>query len=431
MADRSGVLEHEFDTVDESFFGVEDTSPAEKEKTSERQRFTEEFSFRQVGSICKYIEPVSVSHPIEYVLGVFDENPDIQAVPVEEYDVVVGYIDRATLKAATRGVVGRFFLKETAAYVKRVPLVIYAKEFCEQCLGKVFAAAKEAGANYFPVFYYRKSFYGLIALDELVARIDEVRKQDLERARIIQQGIMPNGESLKTLPFNVRAWNRMANPIGGDLYTVYKISDTKYLAGCFDVSGKNVAAALVTVAISSFFSGLKMFPHLATSPQQIIAALDRFVEDFVPLGTFATAGILYIDVEAKKLSVFNCGHTVIYFFVPGSLSNGKRTIKVSQVEAFLPPLGMGAVAEALEGDAVKVPTCAIEKGLKAELYSDGLEDMQTEEGIRYGSDRVKSLFKSLYPVSRGEVAQKIEEAVLDWTERSMLPDDITVVDMAF
>ena len=431
MAERSSALEHDFDTVDVSFFGVEESAPSKSKKAVERRQFFKDFSFRQVGSICKYIEPVSAAQPIEYVLNVFDENPDIQAVPIEEYNVVVGYIDRATLAAATRGHIARFFLKETADYVKRVPLVIYAKEFCEQCLAKVSATAKNVRASYFPVFNYHKSFYGLLELDDLIARIDEIREKDLEMARAIQQEIMPDAESLNSLPFSVRAWNRMANPIGGDLYSVCKISEKEYLAGCFDVSGKNVAAALVTVALASFFAGLKMTPQIAKSPQQIIANLDRFIENIVPLGTFVTAGVFFIDIEAKRLSVFNCGHTVIYFFAPGASSNGKRIVKVSEVEAFLPPLGLGVVAEALEGGAVDVPSCAIKKGLRAELYSDGLEDMQTEEGIRYGCDRVKSLFKLLYPVKREEFAQKLEEAVLKWTERAMLSDDITVVDVRF
>ena len=434
MADQQSSLERKFDEVDDLFFeenGAFANEAKEKEISSDRRAFAETFSFRQVGSISKYIEPISVAQPIAYVISTFEENPDIQAVPVEEYDVVVGYIDRTSLEVATNGFFNRLLPKGTGEYVKRVSLVLYANEFCEQCLSKTFAAAKESGAIYFPVFYSRKVFYGLASLDNLIERISEVREQDLQRAREIQQGIMPDAYSLNALPFDVHAWNRMANPIGGDIYTVFKVSEKRYIAGCFDVAGKNVAAALITVAVNSFFEGLKIFHQAASSPQKIIAELDRFIEDTVPLGTFVTAGIFFVDMEAKKLAIFNCGHTAIYFFVPGSLSNGKRTIMVSEVEAYLPPLGMGTVAASLEGGDVKIPACTIEKGLKAYMYTDGLEDMQTEDGARYGSDRIKSLFKSLYSVSRHEITKKIEAAVDDWTERTMLPDDITVVDVAF
>ena len=334
MADQADISLQEFDAVDESFFEVEEISQNEKEardRAAERQKFAKDFSFRQLGSVAEYIEPVSSAHPLEYVLNVFEENPDVQAVPVEEFDVVIGYIDRKTLENATKNVVRRFMVKETAKYVKRVPLILYAKEYCEQCLGKVSAAAKEYGISFFPIFHHRKSFYGLVSMEDLIARISDVRQQDMEKARVVQQGILPDAIDLKRFPFQIRAWNRMANPIGGDLYTVYSLSDTKYLIGCFDVSGKNVAAALVTIALGSFFSALKRFPQVVSTPEKIISELDLFIEDIVPMGTFVTAGIFYVDMEDHperyrgktvrfKGRVLKSENANAKFFVPGRMA---------------------------------------------------------------------------------------------------------------
>lgn len=435
MSDQE-IPAQEFDAVDESFFDVEDISQDEKEKrerTAERQKFAKDFSFRQLGSIAQYIEPVSVAHPLEYVLNVFAENPEVQAVPVEEYDVVIGYIDRKTMEDATKNVLQRFVAKDTIKYVKRVPLILYAKEYSEQVLEKLSSASREHNVSFFPVFHHRKSFYGLVSFDELLERISDIRRQDLEKARIVQQGLLPDNSTLKDLPFKVCAWNRMANPIGGDLYAIYKLSDSMYLAGCFDVSGKNVAAALVTIALGSFFSALKRFPQAVSTPGKILSELDLFIEDIVPMGTFVTAGICYIDLKANRISVFNCGHTNIYFFLPGKSSSedNKQKIKLSEIEAFLPPLGMGAVAQNLAEEGVKVPCCPIIPGLRAELYSDGLPDMQTDEGIRYGDDRVKDFFKSIYALEGEAVTEKIEESIAHWTGKAMLPDDITVMDISF
>lgn len=439
MADEVEFSVQDFDAVDESFFETEDVSQDEKEKRereADRQKFSKDFSFRQLGSIAQYIEPVSVSHPLEYVLNVFEDNPEIQAVPVEEYDVVVGYIDRKTLEEATKNVLQRFVAKDTIKYVKRVPLILYAKEYSEQVLEKLSAAQRDYNVSFFPIFHHRKSFYGLMSFDALLERIADIRRQDMEKARVVQQGILPDASSLAELPFKVCAWNRMANPIGGDLYATYKLSDSKYLVGCFDVSGKNVAAALVTIALGSFFSALKRFPQVATTPGKIIAELDLFIEDIVPMGTFITAGICCIDLQTQRISVFNCGHTNIYFFLPAknaenAATGNARKIKVSEIEAFLPPLGMGAAAQNLTGDGVKIPCCQIVPGLRAELYSDGLPDMQTDEGVRYGDDRVKDFFKSIYGAEGDDVTKKIEEAVAHWTGKAMLPDDITVVDIMF
>lgn len=436
MSDQFEIQVQEFDAVDESFFEVENISQDEKEKrerAAERQKFAKDFSFRQLGSIAQYMEPVSVAHPLEYVLNVFAENPEIQAVPVEEYDVVIGYIDRKTMEETTKNVLQRFVAKDTIKYVRRVPIVLYAKEYSEQVLEKLSTASREFNISFFPVFHHRKSFYGLVSLDELLERIADIRRQDLEKARVVQQGLLPDNSVLKNLPFKVCAWNRMANPIGGDLYAIYKLSDSMYLAGCFDVSGKNVAAALITIALGSFFSALKRFPQAVSTPKKILSELDLFIEDIVPMGTFVTAAVCYIDLKNKRLSVFNCGHTNIYFFLPGKTSadGGSQKIKLSEIEAFLPPLGMGAVAESLSEASVKVPCCPVVPGLKVEMYSDGLPDMQTDEGIRYGDDRAKDFFKSIYSLEGDAVTAKIEAAVSHWTGKAMLPDDITVMDISF
>ncbi len=434
MADSAKLLEAEFDNIDESLFEVDFSSIDHHEEgnnVAERHKFAKDFSFRQIGAISQYIEPVSIFHPIEYVLKIFVQNPDIQALPVEEYNTVVGYIDRASMEEATKNAFRRFILKDTRDYVKRVPLIIYAREFCDLCLAKIASASQKYNASFFPVFDYRKSFHGLATLDDLIERISRIGEQDMNRARTIQQGIMPDNTDLRKLPFAVSAWNQMATKIGGDLYSIYRITDTKYIVGCFDVSGKGVAAALVTVALGSFFSALKRFPQIVSTPEKIISELDYFIKDTVPLEIFVTAGIFYIDLESRRLSVFNCGHTNIYFFVPHSAAEKGKTIRVSEIEAFLPPLGMGAAADDLVAGNVKIPCCAIEKGLKAALYSDGLTDMQTKEGVRYGDSRVKNLFKSLYSSRVDAFSKKIEEAVIDWTDRTLLADDITVLNIAF
>ena len=92
MADQADISLQEFDAVDESFFEVEEISQNEKEardRAAERQKFAKDFSFRQLGSVAEYIEPVSSAHPLEYVLNVFEENPDL----IVEHD---DFLDQST-----------------------------------------------------------------------------------------------------------------------------------------------------------------------------------------------------------------------------------------------------------------------------------------------------------------------------------------------
>ena len=125
---------------------------------------------------------------------------------------------------------------------------------------------------------------------------------------------MPNKQDLSKFPFQINVWNKMANALGGDYYEALQLTDTTFLVGCFDVSGKNVAASLLTVALGSFFKMIKNGIIKITNPINIISTLDKFLEDTVPVGSFITAAICYINIEKKYIQLFNCGHTSIYLF---------------------------------------------------------------------------------------------------------------------
>ena len=42
---------------------------------------TGKFSFKQVGSITKYVEPVSGENTIDMIVEMFQEQPDLMAIP--------------------------------------------------------------------------------------------------------------------------------------------------------------------------------------------------------------------------------------------------------------------------------------------------------------------------------------------------------------
>ena len=73
----------------------------------------------------------------------------------------------------------------------------------------------------------------------------------------------------------------------------------------------------------------------------------------------------------------------------------------------------------------------MKSGLQIDLYSDGLTDMQTYNGERYDETRTKALFGELYKTDVYSVEKSIEKTVTEWTQNSMLPDDITVMNIRF
>jgi len=419
--------------VDASFF----TETEEKKTTNENgiANLQNAFSPKQIGSIAKYIDPVSANSPIEALMNMFKEKEDLMAVPVEEYDHVVAVLDRKTVMAVTNTAWKRWTAKNVGDYIQRVSTILYAHDFIEKALSKVSEINREYGVLYFPVFY-GKSFYGIVSLDGFLSRIAEIQEQDLQKASVIQQSFMPDELAKKQLPYRFTAWNKMANALGGDFYQVYRISDTKSMACCFDVSGKNVAASLLTITVGSFFKMMALVDSEEKDPVQIICKLDSYLETTVPSGNFITALICYIDLESNKMHIFNCGHTLTYLlYQEDPLS---KHGKIGSIKPKLPPLGIGAVSAALSGLTVDSPDCkksitshSILKSMHLDIYTDGFTDMKNDDGFRFEDDAAKQFFIKLYEQKDEAVCPFIEHTVTNWIQHSMIPDDITVLDIRF
>jgi len=412
--------------IDQSFFTGETEKTQENDVISSMQNT---FSQKQIGSIAKYVEPVSGNSPIENLIDMFKQDEGLLAVPVEEFDHVVGVIDRKTAAAATNTAWKRFTSKNVIDYTQRVTAILYAHDFIEKTLQKVSEINREYGIIYFPVFNNR-SFYGIVSLDSFLSRIAEIREQDLDKASVIQRSYFPDETVTSALPYKFQAWNRMANALGGDFYQLYPLSPSKSLICCFDVSGKNVAASLLTIALGSFFKTLPLLARQEENSSLILSQLDDYLQQSVPSGNFITGVVCFADLSAGKLYIYNCGHTVTYLLYKDSPSS--QDGKLASIKPDLPPLGMGAVKSALSG-AAKQPFTVIplKKGIHLDLYTDGFTDMKNDDGLRYEDELAKKFFIRLYGVKDEDVCPTIENTVNTWIQNAMLPDDITVLDIRF
>ncbi|MBP5156983.1 MAG: SpoIIE family protein phosphatase [Treponema sp.] len=418
------------EAVDQSLFTGEEKKVQNKEEEFSSM-LHENFSPKQIGSIARYTEPVSASVALDAVIQMFKDDDKLMAIPVEEYDHVVGFIDRKTVDSVSGSMWKRFTSSSITEFIQRVDVILYAREYIENNLKKVSDINRKYEISYFPVFN-GKSFFGMVSLDDFLDRTAEIREQDLAKASAIQQSFFPHGDVTSSLPYKFCFWNQMANELGGDMINIYRLSDSCSLVGCFDVSGKNVAASLLTVTVSTFFQSLLATSNKDRNPVHIIAMLDAYLARVVPPGNFITAALCYVDYEKKNFCIFNCGHTTTYLI----RKQGDKVFNVS-IDPKLPPLGMGAVHDqlmaSLENRETKHPYNAykMSSGIHLSMYSDGFTDMKDEQGDRYEDARAKDFFVKLYDVADGEVKGEVEKTVKEWIGTAILPDDVTVIDIRF
>jgi serine phosphatase RsbU (regulator of sigma subunit) len=131
-------------------------------------------------------------------------------------------------------------------------------------------------------------------------------ERDLAAASRLQRrfmrGTVPDG-----LGVRVRAEYLPAYEIGGDFYDLAARPDGKLAVVVGDVSGKGMAAALVTARLGA---DLRRGLTSAATPAEVLrAANGSWPEE---LGeTFATAVCLELDTRARRVTVANAGHLPI------------------------------------------------------------------------------------------------------------------------
>ena len=383
----------------------------------------DEFAYRQIGSITTQVEPIDVSSSLEFTMAFFKNNQTVLALPIERNGVLLGILERFQVEKMNDSAWERFWQKDLDAYIQNPLLSLRADDYIEKSIARAIELNKEKGVRYFAVFYH-KSFFGVVGLHEMLTRVTEIRNRDMAKARLVQQHLLEPASAEKSKKFTTLTWNRMANEVGGDFFKDFGFSDgDRYIVGCFDVSGKNVAASLSTIAIGSFFTALKHFDPGNTFGEKLTVLIDKYIQDLTPNEMFITAALCYVDTKKQNIFIQNCGHTPIYIFVPGE--NNKVVGKTMNPN--LPPLGMGI----LESEAASGYKFPIEKGLRIVLYTDGLTAMVTPDGVRFEDKRTRELFASTHGKNEKESRELYTKAIDNWINEAMLPDDITIMDIRF
>lgn len=413
------------EVIDSSFFSedLEEKSSVDVKKTG----FENSFNERQVGSITMAIEPVSSRASLDVVLEMFEQQPDLTAVPIERNDWVIGVVERDVIERNKASGFKLFASKTCGDYVKECPFTLNCSDFIEKVAAKVNDTAINVEIKHIVVLLNNRSFYGIVSIAKMNSKLEELRAQDMEKAAAIQQNMLKKNADAKKFPFDVCIWNKMANLVGGDYYIAKELCEGRYLIGCFDVSGKNVSASLLTVTLGSIFSMMCLQDSSKLSAAKLVVMLDNFLQEIVPVGNFITGALCFVDSKSRSIDVYNCGHTNVFAYLKDDSGKGR----VATLTPSFPPFGMGAVAQSIMEDKKGAYRMPIKPSLQINMYSDGFTDMQNDDGERYDEPRTKAFFGELFKTDVYSAEKTIEKTVKDWVGKALLPDDITVMNVRF
>jgi phosphoserine phosphatase RsbU/P len=135
-------------------------------------------------------------------------------------------------------------------------------------------------------------------------RAQRQRNEELREAREIQDRLLPK-KLPKVAGYEVAAMTQPLRFVGGDYYSVVRISE-RHTALCIaDVAGKGLPAALL---MSSLQAALKPLIYQKLAPHELCDRLNRILCDLTPVGKFISFFYAVLDNVDNRLTYCNAGH---------------------------------------------------------------------------------------------------------------------------
>ncbi len=244
-------------------------------------------------------------------------------------------------------------------------------------------------------------------LDHLSTAEQRELERDLDLAYQVQSGLLPKPGSVAdgwTMAYHYRP----AGPVSGDYCDLIRLDDGSSLFLLGDVTGKGVAASMLTAHLHAIFRSL----CAPTRPvNELVAKANRvFCEGTLP-SFFATlvCGRLAGDGEVE---VCNAGHCY-----PLHVHDGA----VSPIESTGLPLGVFCDAE-YTSCRTKLST-----GDGLVVHTDGLSETFNSAGVQYGSERMSEILRQLRAHSPDQLLVALLDDVDGFRVDAPVTDDLTVM----
>jgi PAS domain S-box-containing protein len=241
----------------------------------------------------------------------------------------------------------------------------------------------------------------------------EARRQEAElmAAKNIQQRLLP--QALPVMPAYDVAW--MSHPAefaAGDHYDFFRLKDNSMAFVISDVSGHGFSSALLMASTHAYLHSLV---ETETNIEKILKRLNDFLYRETDAERFVTLLFIRIDCEKGILQYGNAGHPSGFVFD-----------RSGEVKSLLQGTGIPlGIAPDMPYDTDNFTT--LSSGDMVLLVSDGVLEAQSPDREFFGDDKTIDVVREHSSEPAREILQHLHKALLDFTQRDTLDDDVTAL----
>jgi len=235
-------------------------------------------------------------------------------------------------------------------------------------------------------------------------------EQEVSLARHIQVALLP--DALPELDgYLLHAGNIPSRGVSGDFYKVLERREqTECAIMIADVSGKGVAASLLTASLEALSAGPIEQGH---EPDEICGPVSRLLFQRTPPEKYATAFLAALEIDSGRLRYCNAGHN------PGLLI--RRSGETEWLASTGMPLGLLPTATYTTGEVFMEPEDTVV------IYTDGITEAENPDEEEYGEERLEAVCARQRREQPQKLASAIEEDLDRFVQGVPFADDRTLV----
>jgi sigma-B regulation protein RsbU (phosphoserine phosphatase) len=238
----------------------------------------------------------------------------------------------------------------------------------------------------------------------------EMQEQEFERAREIQQSLLPR-EIPQVAGFEVAGAWQPARSVSGDYYDVLRLDDHRLGVCIADVVGKGVSAALLMANVQA---AVRAFASTSESPAGVCGKVNRLLHENIATGKFVTFLYGILDSETHTFQYCNAGH-----LYPIQISGGStRTIEQG-----------GAVLGVFPDWKFEDSMIELRVGDRLLLFTDGITEATDSAGQEFEETRIAAFGKVHATLSASELNRQLLAEVTRFC-RAQFQDDATLLVIA-
>ncbi len=248
-------------------------------------------------------------------------------------------------------------------------------------------------------------------MSRALARAEAARQREMERARSIQQHLLPHQVQVPGL--DVATLFRPAEEVGGDFYDVLPLQQDRWLFCVADVTGHGVPAAMVAAMLKALVTHAVEHDQ---DPAEILAFVNRQLCALGLPDHLATMALARWSPADYRLEYASAGHEP-----PQLLTRGEVRL--------LPSTGI--LLGAWEDAHYRTQEVPIARGDRLLLATDGAPEAQNAAGEMFGRNRLGQLLRETKDEPLAVALHRIAGAITRHRGSQPLTDDLTLVAVEF